>query len=343
MIEPLIIAVVLRDLQIIASYNFKKRLELKMKAIVLEGPGDISHLKFKDIDIPEFGIGEVLINVKALSINPVDTQTRRGSGIYETLKNESPLIIGWDLAGVIVEIGKEVEDFKVGDEVFGMVNFPGHGAAYGEYVVAPASHLALKPMHISFVEAAATTLAALTAYQVIVKYADVKRDQKVLIHGASGGVGHFAVQIARSLGAYVTGTSSAKNRDFVLSLGAHEHVDYNGSELENKVHNVDFAFDCVGGNTVPRSIPLLKSGGVLIGITGISESEVIKAKQANVHAYFILVKSSGADMKEIAKMLDQGILKPNVSKVLPFEKLAEAHQLLETGRTLGKIVLTILD
>jgi NADPH:quinone reductase-like Zn-dependent oxidoreductase len=296
-----------------------------MKAIILNEPGDTSKLEITTLRIPEISDQEVLIRVKAISINPVDVKTRQGKGVYGRLKETHPLIIGWDISGIIEKTGSEVTAFKVGDEVFGMVNFPGHGQAYAEYVAAPASQLAIKPLNISFEEAAASTLAALTAYQALVKKAQVKSFQKVLIHAASGGVGHFAAQLAKHLGTYVIATSSEKNRAFVLGLGVDEHIDYQKNELGAKVGQVGFVLDTVGGDNIERSLPLLKRGGTLISIpTGISEHARALADELGVQAYFFLVESNGDDMKAIAEFLSRGILKAHVSKVFPFEQMGEA-------------------
>jgi NADPH:quinone reductase-like Zn-dependent oxidoreductase len=313
-----------------------------MKAIILNEPGDTSKLEITTLRIPEISDQEVLIRVKAISINPVDVKTRQGKGVYGRLKETHPLIIGWDISGIIEKTGSEVTAFKVGDEVFGMVNFPGHGKAYAEYVAAPASQLAIKPLNISFEEAAASTLAALTAYQALVKKAQVRSFQKVLIHAASGGVGHFAAQLAKHLGTYVIATSSEKNRAFVLGLGVDEHIDYQKNELGAKVGQVDFVLDTVGGDNIERSLPLLKRGGTLISIpTGISENAQALADELGVQAYFFLVESNGDDMKAIAEFLSRGILKAHVSKVFPFQQMGEAHLAVESGRTVGKVVVTL--
>ena len=312
-----------------------------MKAFILNEPGDTTHLQIQEVAVPEIADHEVLIRVKAISINPVDTKTRQGKGMYGRLKDQNPLILGWDIAGIIEKIGSDVKDFKVGDEVFGMINFPGHGKAYAEYVAAPASHIALKPGNISFEEAAASTLAALTAYQVL-KKANVKSYQKVLVHAASGGVGHFAVQLAKHLGTYVIGTSSEKNRDFVIGLGVDEFIDYHSDHLDTIIGHVDFAFDAVGGENILRSLPLVKRGGTLISIpTGLTEEQKQKAAELDVTAFFYLVESNGQDMKEIAGLLSRGILKPHVSKVFPFAQMADAHQAVDSGRTVGKVVVTL--
>jgi NADPH:quinone reductase-like Zn-dependent oxidoreductase len=313
-----------------------------MKTIIIEQPGDVNQLIYAESDIPVASTGEVLIRVKSIGINPVDIKTRTGNGIYGRIQKERPLILGWDVSGVIEQVGSDVSGFKLGDAVFGMVNFPGHGQAYAEYVVAPAAHLALKPAGVSFEEAAATTLAALTAWQALTKNAKVKAGQKVLIHAAAGGVGHFAVQIAKYLGAEVTGTSSAKNRDFVLGLGADKHVDYAGYDWASHPDRFDFVLDTIGGDNIDRSILVTRSGGSIISIpTTLNEAVSEKAKANGINGYFFLVHSDGEDMKQIASLMEKGLLRPSISQVFPFSEMKQAHLQQERGRTVGKLVVNV--
>ncbi len=311
-----------------------------MKAITLEQPGDTSQLLIVDLPVPTLQDGEVLVQVKAISINPVDVKTRAGKGLYGRFKEFKPLILGWDISGVVTE--SKSAEFKPSDEVFGMVNFPGHGKAYAEYVAAPASHLAHKPQRISHPEAAAATLAALTAYQALVTKANVQPGQRVLIHAAAGGVGHYAVQIAKHLEAHVTGTSSAANKEFVLSLGADAHIDYKTYDWQHASKEFDFTLDAIGGPNIDLSLQVTKPGGTLISIpSGLSEEVTEKAKAKGVNGYFFLVSSNGADMNVLADYLQQGIVKSHVSQTFAFEDMGKAHQQVESGRTVGKVVVTI--
>ncbi|SDL94299.1 NADPH:quinone reductase [Catalinimonas alkaloidigena] len=313
-----------------------------MKAIILNEPGGTDALQYTDLPKPVPQSHEVLVQIKAISINPVDVKTRMGKGIYGRIKADSPLVIGWDIAGVVVEVGDEVETFQKGDAVFGMVNFPGYGGAYAEYVAAPADQLALKPPSISYQEAAASTLAALTAYQAIFEKANVKAGQRVLIHAAAGGVGHFAVQLAKRIGAYVIGTSSASNRDFVLSLGADQHIDYPTTCFEKEVLNVDLVLDTVGGDTIARSLKVIKPGGTLISIpTGIPAELTAQAHKAGVNAFFFLVQSSGYDMRQLAEPLSYHQLKAHVSQSFSFDEMPQAHAQVASGRTVGKVVVEL--
>lgn len=308
-----------------------------MKAIILENPGGTENLKLIEIEKPTIKQDEVLVEVKSVSVNPIDVKTRSGKGAYQKLKDENPLILGWDISGIVVETNSS--KFKLNDEVFGMINFPGHGKAYSEFVVASENHLALKPKNINFEEAAATTLAALTALQAIEK-ADVKEGQNVLIHAASGGVGHFAVQIAKYLGASVTGTSSEKNRDFVLNLGANQHIDYKNFDWEKSEEKFDFILDTIGGENIDHSIKVLKEGGTIISIpSGLNNDVEEKAASVNAKGYKMLVQSDGKDMEKLAKLLEKGALKSHIYKTFKFEEMTKAHEELEKGRTVGKIVL----
>lgn len=311
-----------------------------MKAIVLTEAGDVDKLVLTTLAVPVIVENEVLIQVKAISINPVDAKTRSGKGLYGKLREQPPIILGWDVSGIVTESKSQL--FKVGDEVFGMVNFPGHGKAYAEYVAAPAVHLALKPANISYEEAAAATLAALTAWQALVNHAKIKATDKVLIHAAAGGVGHYAVQIAKHIGAYVIGTSSAKNKDFVIELGADEHIDYTSQRFEDATEDLDFVLDTIGSDNIDRSLEVIKPGGTIISIpSGLNEEVTAKASAKGINGYFILVASNGDDMKQLAILLEKGIVKSHVGQTYSFEQLPEAHSAIESGRTVGKIVITV--
>jgi NADPH:quinone reductase-like Zn-dependent oxidoreductase len=313
-----------------------------MKAIVLNNFGDANNLVLAELPVPEINAGEVLVKVKAISVNPVDAKTRSGKGLAESLKKERPLVLGWDVSGIVQETGEKVSQFKAGDEVFGMVNFPGHGKAYAEYVAAPAIHLAKKPGNISFEEAAAGTLAALTAWQAFTLHSQIVSGDRVLIHAASGGVGHFAVQMAKHFGAEVIATSSAANRDFVLSLGADQHVDYQSQKLEEAVGPVDFVLDGVGGETIDLSLEVLKEGGTIISLpSGKNELVAEKAAAKGRMGKRMRVESSGTDMEKLAVLFESGELHAHVSKTYRLEEIAEAHRQIESGHTVGKIVVKL--
>ena len=312
-----------------------------MKTIILNEFGGTENLLYTEMPTPELNDNEVLIQVKAMSINPVDVKTRQGKGLAGRMKEFKPLILGWDISGVVVKAGNRVSKFKTGDEVFGMVNFPGHGKGYSEYVASPESHLALKPANISHEEAAAATLAALTAWQAWTVQANIKPGTRVLVHAAAGGVGHYAVQLAKHFGAYVIGTASASNRDFMLGLGADEHFDYHSGPFEEAIKDIDLVLDGVGGDITERSIKVVRHGGKIINIpSGVSPEVAEKAKAAGVEATWFLVNSNGSDMEQLAILLTNKKLISHVSATFAFKEMEKAHLSVETGRTIGKVVVT---
>ncbi len=313
-----------------------------MKAIILEKVGGVNNLVISEIEKPIVGNHQVLVEVKAISINPVDYKVRAHEGVLKKIYGDHrPVILGWDIAGTVVAKGKNVSKFEIGDRVFGMVNFPGNGDAYAEFVVSPEDHLAKIPAAISFEEAAATTLAAHTALQVL--ESNVQEGQRILIHAGSGGVGHFAIQIAKSLGAYVITTSSAKNKDFVMAIGADEHIDYRTQAFEEVVTDIDFVFDMFNGDILLNSVKAVKEGGVVISIPTpeFSEEVMTLAKERNVTVANLLVQSNGGDMDTLRDLLERRVIKPYVSMTFSFNEMAEAHNQLESGRTVGKVVISL--
>lgn len=310
-----------------------------MKAIILNEKFDF---EYREMEIPQPKEGEVLVKTIALSINPVDVKTKQGGGALFMLEKKDPKILGWDISGVVEKVGQGVSDFKEGDAVFGMVNFPGHGKAYAEYVVAPEKHLAKKPENISHQEAAASTLAALTAWQAIMHNAKLKKGDRVLVHAGSGGVGHFAIQMAHHLDAYVIATSSQANKDFILSLGANEHIDYRKQKFENAVKDVDLVLDAYGGEYPERSIKVVREGGKIISLPApIDDVIVKKAEEQKVEEFFILVESNDVDMRRIANLLGGEVIKPFIDKVFDFNNIEKAHQHIASGRTRGKVVINL--
>ncbi|MFT3822358.1 MAG: NADP-dependent oxidoreductase [Chitinophagaceae bacterium] len=313
-----------------------------MKAIILKDFGSAENLLHTTLPTPSLRDDEVLVQVNVTGINPIDIKTRNGQGAAAQLKHENPIILGWDISGIVQETGKSVTQFKKGDAVFGMVNFPGHGKAYAEYVAAPAAHLALKPVTISHGEAAATPLAALTAWQAFTHHSTVQPKQKVLVHAASGGVGHFAVQIAKQLGAYVIGTSSAVNKDFVLSLGADEHIDYNAQKFEELIQDADIVLDAFGGEHAVRSLAATKPGGTVISLPSATSAQIAEqAAAVGKRGVHFRVSSNGADMEQLAALLLKGSIHAHVSHLFEWSDMAKAHQQVESGRTVGKVVVAV--
>jgi NADPH:quinone reductase-like Zn-dependent oxidoreductase len=317
-----------------------------MKAIILRENGGPENLIPAELPVPEIKADQVLVKVRAISVNPVDASVRQSAVALQNILNPAPEekehIIGWDISGTIEKTGKEVTTFETGDDVFGMVNFPGNGRAYAEYVAAPASHLALKPGNVSHEDAAAASLAALTAWQALVKHARIRGGERVLIHAAAGGVGHYAVQIAKYFGAYIIGTASEANRNFLLKLGADECIDYTSGKFEEKIHDIDVVIDSVGGDHLLQSIQTLKKEGRLICLKGsITEPAEKKGREKDLFLDRILVHSNGDDMHHIAQLLEEGQLRSVISETYRFDQLREAHRQIETRKTRGKIVVVV--
>jgi NADPH:quinone reductase-like Zn-dependent oxidoreductase len=319
-----------------------------MKAVVLTKPGGVENLKLTDLPIPQPGDHEVLVQTKAISINPVDAVVRGNEKflnfVLQLQPGENPVILGWDISGVVTATGKSVTRFKKGDEVFGMIRFIGHGKAYAEYVTAPEDQLALKPGNVSHETAAAATLAAITAWQTLVTYAKIQKGDKVLIHSGAGGVGHYAIQLAKHFGATVIATSSPENKDFVLQLGADQHIDYKSRRFEEAVTDADIVLDPVSTpGHLDRSVAALKKGGRLISIVQHFTDEALlqKIKEKEIYAYRHGVASNGQDMEAIAGLLGTGDLHSHISQTFAFDQIPAAHQSVETGRTIGKIVVKL--
>ncbi|MGJ8732053.1 MAG: NADP-dependent oxidoreductase [Cellulophaga sp.] len=313
-----------------------------MKAVLLKQAGGPENLYVDNIDKPSIKENEVLVAVKAISLNPADVKPKYNDEMLGMMYGEErPIILGWDIAGTVTEVGTAVTNFKVGDNVFGMVNFPGVGNAYAEFVAAPETHLAVMPSNVSFTEAAATTLAALTALQIL--SGKINKGNKVLIQAGSGGVGHFAIQIAKAMGAYVITTASAKNKDFVMSIGADEAIDYHTQNFEDILTDIDFVLDTQGGKVLENSVDVLRKGGTVITTVApdLSDKKKALAEKENKTVSNILVHSSDQDMNTLKGMLENGEIKPHIYKTFPFEKMADAHTEVEKGRTVGKVVVTL--
>ncbi|UBV42662.1 NADP-dependent oxidoreductase [Deinococcus taeanensis] len=301
-----------------------------MKAVQIRAYGAPEQLEVTDVPTPAPGLGEVLVRVRAVSINPVDYKWRAGGPL-----DSFPLILGWDVSGVVEAVGPYVMEFRPGDEVFGMLNFPQPGRAYAEYVTARVADIALKPAGLSHEDAAAMSLAALTAHQGLEKM-KLRAGQGILIHAGAGGVGHYAVQLARARGAHVTATASAANEAFVRALGADRIVDYRAQPFETQVRDMDAVLDTVGGDTLSRSFEVVRPGGWVVSIAA-----PIPPEARGVRAARILVYPSRAHLEALADLVRSGQLRSHVSQVFPLARVADAHRAQATGRTVGKIVLTV--
>ncbi|MFH8796753.1 NADP-dependent oxidoreductase [Streptomyces sp. NPDC017941] len=294
-----------------------------------------------EVDRPEPGLTEILVEVRAAGVNPVDWKTR-AAGEFGTW-GDTP-VLGYDVSGTVAAVGPGVTLFEPGDEVFGMPRFPEQAGGYAEYVTAPARRFARKPRNIDHVGAAALPLAALTAWQGLIETAGLRAGQRVLIHAAAGGVGHLAVQIAKAQGAYVIGTARADKHDFLRALGADELVDYTATDFAAAVRDVDVVLDGVGGAYGDRSLPVLRRGGHLVTLPdpgGLPDPD--RARELGVHTGWTVVEPDRHGMLEIARLVTEGRLRPEIAATLPLAQAAKAHELGELGRTRGKIVLTVSE
>ncbi|HMI61167.1 MAG TPA: NADP-dependent oxidoreductase, partial [Puia sp.] len=265
--------------------------------------------------------------------------------VYQVKGDEKHIVLGWDISGIITETGAAVTRFKTGDEVFGMVKFVGQANGYAEYVAAPETDLALKPQTVSFNEASGATLAALTAWQSIVTHGKVKKGDKILITGASGGVGHYAVQIAKHFGAHVVAVASAANKDFVLSLGADEFIDYRTQAFEEVIQDADIVHDAVWSDDlrhVERSLRAIKPGGKLLSlIVDLDDDMQKKLQEKNVTGARVFLRADQDDLQSIAGLMTAGKLRTHVSRVFALEQMPQAHALIQTKNAVGKIIVTV--
>lgn len=249
-----------------------------------------------------------------------------------------PLVLGWDVSGVVEAVGTGKKNYRAGDSVYAYVDL-GRGGGYAEYIVAKEREISLKPKSLSHTEAAALPLAALTAWQALFDYAQLSAGQTVLIHGAAGGVGTFAVQLARWKGARVIGTASARNHEFLRKLGADQVIDYNTTKFEEVVKDVDVVFDMIGGDTQERSWAVLKKGGMLVSI--VQPPSAQRAAEFGVRRADLLVEPNAAQLAQLTALIEAGRLKPVVQTVLPLTEVRKAHEMSESGHTRGKIVLQV--
>ena len=308
-----------------------------MKAVRIHEYGDPGVLKYEDAPVPEIGPDEVLIKVHSAGVNPVDWKVRKGL-LKERRPYRLPLIPGWDLSGTIERVGTLVTRLKEGDRVFSRPDI-GRDGSYAEQIAVRADEVALAPRSVPLETAAGVPLCALTAWMALFEWAGLRAGQTVLIHAASGGVGTFAVQLAKLAGARVIGTTSGRNTEFVRSLGADAVIDYRREDFSTSVRDVDVVLDAVGGETRTKSLGVLRRGGVLSSIVGPVDPAL--ARQHDVRAMGGLVAANGARLQEIASLIDAGKLKVIIEKEFPLAEAMAAHELSETLRVRGKIILRV--
>jgi NADPH:quinone reductase-like Zn-dependent oxidoreductase len=309
-----------------------------MKAVRFHEYGASDVLKYEDAPKPEAGAGEVLVRVHATSVNPIDWKIRAGH-LRGFREYPLPFIVGWDVSGVVESVGPDVTQWKAGDEVFGRPD-PARNGAYAEYIAVREGEIARKPARLDHVHAAALPLAGLTAWQALFDVGELKAGQKVLIHAAAGGVGSLAVQFAKLKGLTVVGTASGRNQDFLKELGVDQPVNYEATRFEDVVQDADAVIDALGGEVRTRSWKLLKKGGILVALLGGPPSED-GAKALGVRQTVMWAKSNPAQLTEIGDLAVAGKIRVWIEAVLPLAEAAKAHEMSQTGRTRGKIVLKV--
>ena len=332
-----------------------------MKAFLIDRYGKGAALRLGEVPEPELRDDEVLVQIHATSVNPVDAKIRDGE-FKLILPYSLPLILGNDAAGVVVRVGSKVRKFKTGDEVYGRPAKDRIGT-FAEFIAINEADVAMKPKNLTMEEAASMPLVALTAWQALVDRAKLKKGQKVLIHAGSGGVGTIAIQLAKHIGATVATTTSTANVDLVRSLGADVVVDYKKEEFENVLQEYDVVLNSLGKDTLEKSLRVLKPGGKLISISGPPDPEFArengsgwllqqamrllsfnirrKSKRHGVSYSFLFMKPNGGQLEQIASLIEEGVIRPVVDRIFPFEETNEALAYVETGRARGKVVIVV--
>jgi NADPH:quinone reductase-like Zn-dependent oxidoreductase len=288
---------------------------------------------------PVAGKGQVLVEVHASSINPIDWKVR-GGYMKEMVPLTMPATLGGDVAGVVVGIGESVSGLNVGDRVYGYPSLlVGGTGSFAELVAAPASTVASAPQKVNSVEAAALPLVGASAVQALEQHVKLRQGQKILIHGGAGGIGSIAIQVAKSIGAYVATTAAADDLAYVQSLGADQVIDYKRDSFEQQLKDFDAVFDTVGGDTTNKSFKVLKKGGTLVSMIG--QPDAALAEQQGVTAIGQFTKVTTDVLRRVAQLVDGGKVKIRVAQVFPIEKSQEAFQLVEEGRSRGKVVFEL--
>ena len=308
-----------------------------MRAIRINQYGGTETLQLNQIDTPKINTDDILIKVKSSSINPVDWKIREGY-LKDFIPYQMPVTLGFDVSGVVSEVGSEVTDFKVGDEVFSRPDISRDGA-YADYIAVKADEVAFKSSKLSFEQAAALPLAGITAWQCLIDVGQLQAGQRVLIHAGAGGVGHLAIQIAKAKGATVIATASTANQELLTQFGADQAVDYTKGVLLEQIEPVDLVIDTIGGEVQNNSWALLKAGGMLVSIVDQPNEEL--AKQHNAKAAFVFIESSSRILRELNKLVEKDQLLPFIEHRFSLEQIADAHLQSQTGRTRGKIIIKV--
>lgn len=305
-----------------------------MKAVRIHSYGGSDHLSIEEAPQPGVVDGEVLVRVRDAGVNPLDWKIREGL-MKERLHADFPMTMGEDFAGEVVDVGPGVQNLKKGDEVFGFA----HGS-YAEFASVPVENLALKPKTIDFATAASIPTAGLTAWQIMMDVARVEDGQRVLIHGAAGGVGSFAAQIAKWRGAQVIATAMSEDAPYLREIGVDWVIDFRNEKFEERVVNADLVVDLIGGATLGRSYAVMRKHGSLI-VSTVGQPDENALKRIDAKGIRFVMKRDATELKQLADLIDQGVIKPRLADVLPLEEAKRAQDILQSGQSHGKIVLEI--
>lgn len=308
-----------------------------MKSVRIHEYGGRETLRYEESPMPQISDHEVLIKVIAAAVNPVDWKIREGY-LKEMIPYQFPLILGWDLSGIVEKVGEEVTGFTPGDAVYSRPELSRNGA-YAEYIAVSEAELARKPETVSFTEAASIPLAGITAWEAVINRGQIAEGQSILIHAAAGGVGSLGVQLAKWRGAHVYATCSQRNLALVKSLGADEVVDYEKTRFQDVIRDVDVVFDTIGGQVQEASWSVLKPHGMLVSIVQPPSEE--RANQLNARSEFVFIQPSSEILGELSQLIDNGTIRPVVGAEFSLKDVARAHELSESGRARGKIVLHV--
>jgi NADPH:quinone reductase-like Zn-dependent oxidoreductase len=324
---------------LMTAFAFAQSIKPTMKAIVVHQYGGLDVLKYEDAPRPEPKEDEILIRVMAAGVNPVDAYVRQGMMTKRGLDSR-PAIIGYDISGVVEKTGAKIDKFKKGDAVYAYLPIM-RGGGYAEFAIAKEGEMSLKPKNIDFEKAAAVPLAATTAWQALVDTAKIDKGQTILIHGGSGGVGSFAIQIAKARGAKVITTASTANQDLIRQLGVDQPIDYTTTKFEEVVKDVDVVLDAVRGDTLARSYGVVKKGGIIVSITG--EPDQAECEKHGIRGSGLRAHPDAKVLEELKRLIEANKITPIVSQVFPLAEAGKAHEQIETHHTRGKIVLKVAD
>jgi NADPH:quinone reductase-like Zn-dependent oxidoreductase len=310
-----------------------------MRAALIDSYGPPEVIYIGEVPTPKPLKSEVLVHVQAVGINPVDLLTRAGTG---RSTQDFPLILGWDIAGIVTETGEGVKSLRVGNKVFGMIRFPAVGNACAEYVAAPEEDFVEMPDGVDFFTAASIPMVGLTAWQSLFQIADLKPNHRILIHGAAGGVGHISVQLAKLAGAEVFCTASSSNKEFLIRLGASRVIDYNKQNIEHEAKDIDVAIDTRGGEDFFKLIGTLKAGGIIITLKGRDKAHSTIAKKKKVRVGYTYVKTDRESLLKIKKLMADKKLWIEINRIFKLGEIVSAHKFLEQGHVRGKIAIDMI-